>query len=176
MYKLIERKKKFQNKKVTVFEDSIMIQDAEKTYTHLKTGNGVMIIAEVDEKLLLVKQYRYLLGKETYELPGGGIKENELPVEAAVRELREETGYVARRMEFVKEIYPLDGISSQKIYLYTARELEFVGYKLDDTEIGMQTNFCSVQELETMLISPKICGASSLSGILFYLYTKGKNK
>ncbi|WP_435417080.1 NUDIX hydrolase [Parerythrobacter aurantius] len=90
------------------------------------------IIAIDDGHVLLVEQYRVPLGRTCLEIPAGLIgdqqgSENEDAIEAAIRELEEETGYRAGRMETIGEFYSSPGMVSEAFTLLRAHDLEKVG-------------------------------------------------
>lgn len=76
-----------------------------------------------DPQILLVRQYRYAAGGYVYEVPAGRLEPGETPVECAHRELREETGCTAERMEPLITIYTTPGFSDEIIHLFLARGL-----------------------------------------------------
>jgi ADP-ribose pyrophosphatase len=77
-----------------------------------------------DPQLLLIKQYRYAAGQYLYEIPAGRLEPNEEPVQCAARELREETGCTAQRLEFLTTIYTTPGFTDERIHLFLATGLE----------------------------------------------------
>ena len=88
----------------------------------------------VDGKLVLERQFRYPHGRVFIEFPAGKIDEGEDERATAARELIEETGYSARRWTYLATVHPLVSYSTERIEIYMADELEFVGGKLDAGE------------------------------------------
>lgn len=93
---------------------------------------AVILAVDADDHVLLVEQYRVPLGKRCIELPAGLIgdddgAEGEEPIAAAARELEEETGYRAGRMEMIGEFYSSPGMVSESFTLVRAHGLAKVG-------------------------------------------------
>jgi ADP-ribose pyrophosphatase len=77
-----------------------------------------------DPQLLLIKQYRYAADQFLYEIPAGRLEPGEDPRDCAIRELREEAGCRAERMDFLTTIYTTPGFTDERIHLYMATGLE----------------------------------------------------
>lgn len=77
-----------------------------------------------DPQLLLIKQYRYAAEQYLYEVPAGRLEPGEDPRDCAIRELREEVGCRAAKMEFLTTIYTTPGFTDERIHLYMATGLE----------------------------------------------------
>lgn len=76
------------------------------------------IIITADEKLVLIKQYRYPVNKITYELPGGLIEKGEDPMQAALWEMQEETGYSSNNIELILTVAPNPALQNTTAYFY----------------------------------------------------------
>ena len=84
----------------------------------------VSVLAVDDQgRVLLVRQYRYAVGKETLEIPAGTIDPGETPEEAARRELREETGYDCEELKRLITYHPAVGYSTEKMTIFLAKKL-----------------------------------------------------
>ena len=104
-------------------------------YHYVHTNGASMVIPIMaDGKVLAVKQYRYLCGKESIEFPCGGVKDGSSYDETAWHELAEETGYSAGRLFLAGEFNPYNGITDEICHVYIARELQHVGGTPDETE------------------------------------------
>ena len=134
--KTISTKDVYKGKVFTVKSDAVQLSNGHVSQRDIVLhSGGVVIVAEKDNKILLVKQYRYAVQEALLELPAGKLEIEENPFEAAKRELREETGYVATKWSDLGFIYTSPGICSEKLYFYKASELEFVGEEPDENEI-----------------------------------------
>lgn len=89
-------------------------------YSYIVMKPSICVLTIVNEKILLMKEYRYPIDSWEYEFPCGMIEENEEPIEAAYRELLEETGYRAEKLESLGFFYPSFGSTTEKIYLFVA--------------------------------------------------------
>lgn len=105
-----------------------------------KGAVGILAINEKNE-VILIKQFRKTVEKHLWEIPAGKIEQGENPKDAAIRELKEETGYVAKNVKLINKFYTSPGFSNQKVYLYLATDLE----KTDE-------EFESMKYIETHLI------------------------
>lgn len=101
----------------------------------IRHPGGVVICAIKENKLLIVKQYRYATKSTQIELPAGRLEYGEDPLEAAKRELREETGYIAQNWNSLGYIFTTFGICDEKLYLFKADNLIFQKQQLDEGEI-----------------------------------------
>jgi ADP-ribose pyrophosphatase len=96
--------------------------DNEYTWTPL--GDAVAVLAfEADGSVVLTRQYRHPMGRVIFDLPAGGVEASESYVEAAHRELREETGYIAGRLEPLGAIHPSPGRSPTAVHVFVAHDL-----------------------------------------------------
>ncbi len=85
---------------------------------------AVLIVPFLDkDTIVLLRQFRPVIGKYLYELPAGTLDPGERPVVCAKRELIEETGYAAGRMRMIGAIYPVPGYSTEKITIFRACDL-----------------------------------------------------
>jgi ADP-ribose pyrophosphatase len=126
----------FRNPWWTYKKDAFVLPSGKKGEYHYVYTNGSSMVVPIsgDEKVILVNQYRYLLGKESIEVPCGSVKNGSTYDKTAREELLEETGYSARVLMPAGEFNPYNGVTSEKCRVYIARELEFLGGKPDDTE------------------------------------------
>ncbi|MBW2016290.1 MAG: NUDIX hydrolase, partial [Deltaproteobacteria bacterium] len=100
---------------------------------HPEAGAVVPFLSE--KKILMVRQFRYALGRETLEIPAGKVDPGERPEDCIRRELREETGYEAGRIEYLYTYAPAIGYSNERIHLYCGYNLEQVERTIDEREI-----------------------------------------
>ncbi len=86
-------------------------------------GSVVILPLDVDRSLLFVRQYRHAAGLYLLELPAGVMEPGEDPLECARRELREETGFAAGRMQHIGRFYLAPGYSTELMYVFLASDL-----------------------------------------------------
>jgi ADP-ribose pyrophosphatase len=84
------------------------------------------IVPVINERVLLVEQYRTAVGRTTLEIPAGTLEKNESPEDCAKRELTEETGFSASQWVKLTAIHPSPGYSSETIHVFKASGLEKV--------------------------------------------------
>lgn len=87
-----------------------------------------------DPTILLIRQYRYAADGFIYEIPAGRLEPGEPPEECAVRELREETGCTAAKMEHLYTMYTTPGFTDERIHLFVATGLERGDSSLEQDE------------------------------------------
>jgi len=127
-------------------------------------SGGVTICAIHDDKILFVKQYRYPLKQDLLELPAGKLEKGENPHEACKRELEEETGYKANKWTFLGNVYSSAGFCDEKLYLYLAQDLEFVGKHPDEDELLENLEY-SLPDVKTMIMNGEITDAKTICAI-----------
>jgi len=127
----------YEGKVVTVVRDDVEVADGHKSFREVILHSGGVVIAAMKDSqtILLVKQYRYPLKQTVLELPAGKLETGENPDEACKRELEEETGYQAKTWKSLGFINTTPGICTEKLYLYLASDLHFVGEHPDEGEI-----------------------------------------
>ncbi|QDU34776.1 ADP-ribose pyrophosphatase [Poriferisphaera corsica] len=120
-------------------------------------------------KVVLIRNERFALGKTLWELPAGTLETGEEAKldEAAGRELSEETGYEAEQIERVAGFYACPGMVTEKLHGYVARNLRYVGQKLDETE-KITTEAVPMSKTMEMIQAGEIEDAKSIALILYY--------
>lgn len=168
--KKIKREKIYQGKILDLNRDDVEFPNKDKSVRELvEHSGGVSVIAENDKgQLLLIKQYRYPVDEIIYEIPAGKLERNEKTEECAKRELREETGYEAEKLTKLFEFYPTPGYSTEKIYIYKAESLKFVGNDLDKGEY-IELVPKTKAELKKLFIDGKIKDSKTLIAVMYYL-------
>jgi ADP-ribose pyrophosphatase len=82
------------------------------------------IVPLLEDKIILVRQYRYAASAELLEIPAGTLEQGEAPEICARRELEEETGYRCNKLDKILECFVAPGYSTERIHFYLARKLE----------------------------------------------------
>ena len=101
----------------------------------IKHPGAVCIIPRLpDNKIALIRQYRYPLQQEMIELPAGKLDKNEIPENCAMRELEEEIGYRAEKLTFLTNIHPAIGFADEVMGLYLAENLVKTASNQDEDE------------------------------------------
>jgi ADP-ribose pyrophosphatase len=131
-------------------------------------GSVVVIPRLPDERLVLVRQYRYAAKQSLWELVAGGLERGETPSQGARRELLEEASYRARSMKRLLEFYPSPGILSEKMYLFEARGLTPAPGQPDADE-RIEPGCFTLDEIRKMITARTIRDGKTLVGVLWLL-------
>ena len=126
----------FTGRVFTVTVDRVRLENGAESEREIVRHHGGACIAALTEQdeIYLVRQYRYALGRELWELPAGKLEKGEDPFEAAKRELAEECGLVAEHYTDLGEFYPTVGYCTEIIYTWLARGLTPCPMHLDEDE------------------------------------------
>lgn len=120
-----------------------------------------------DERIVMIRQWRPVLGEWLWELPAGKIDAGEDAEVGARRELEEETGHAAGVMTWLTGFYPAPGSMTEWMDVWVARGLSRVPARRDPDEVIRVRRFTRAQ-VERMLASGKIRDAKSLIGLMAY--------
>ena len=165
--KVLDTEKIFQGKIITVRVDSVELPNGNKSKREIVEHHGGvgMIAVTPEREVFMVSQYRIAAKSMMLEIPAGKLELGEDPLEAGIRELEEETGYKANRIVPLGVYYATPGYCEEKLSLYLATDLEFVGQHLDENEFLKVSKF-PLDELYNMVMDNKIYDCKTAIAIL----------
>lgn len=132
----IDSKQIFNGKILGLYYDKVRLPNGKTATREKITHPGAVGIVPVtgDNKIILVKQYRYPVEDITIEIPAGKLDKDELPSVCARRELEEEVGAVGGRLTLLSSFYTTPGFCNEVLHLYLATDFKRTGNNLDDDE------------------------------------------
>jgi len=153
--------------------DTVQMPGGRQTTREIvEHADCVAIIAmDADDNVLLVNQFRKPVEKELLEIPAGGIEPGEDPVDCVCRELREETGYLPRKVERLGGFYSTPGYCTEYLHLYLATDLTLSPLHAEDTE-SIELIRVPISQISSLITSGTICDAKSIAGLLTFLEYK----
>lgn len=169
-YERINRELVHKGAIIDYYQDTIQIPNGNiAKWDYIKHKGAAAVVAVKDDgKLLMVRQYRNALDRETLEIPAGGLNSADEPTDiAAARELEEEAGYTAGKMELLISIRTTVAFCDEKIDVYLATELTKSKQHLDEDEF-LDVETYSIEELIQMIYDCKIQDGKTVSALLAY--------
>lgn len=144
------------------------IREGDAQYSReIVTHHGSAVIVPVfdDNTVALVRQYRHPAGKYLLEIPAGSLNEGEDPMQGAARELEEEIGVTAAKIEKLTEFYVSPGFLTEKMHLFLATGLTETAQMLESDEI-LTLHLYTFDQLSTMIQTGEIEDAKTIIGIM----------
>lgn len=146
--------------------DRVQFPDGSTTSLDVLEHGGAVVILPVaaDGRLVMIRQYRHPTGKTLLEFPAGTLEPGEDPEACALRELREETGFAASRLERLGGIYLAPGYSTEYLHIYLASGLSRAPLPKDQDE-WLEVETLSHAELLEQVRNGDLEDAKSLAGL-----------
>ncbi len=158
-----------EGRRIKLYNRVLQIDDKRVNTDLVKFGESVVIVPLLSEdEIIFLKQYRSSINRWIFELPAGRVDEGEDKEAAARRELIEETGYEASKLEYVGSFYVSPGYSDEYMHLYIASGLKYVGEEPEEDEV-IRTEVVKISELKEMLYKDIVDG-KSIVGVLTLLW------
>jgi len=128
-------------------------------------GGAVIVPVTNEGKIIMVTQHRYPVDKSLLELPAGKLDKNENPFDCAIRELEEETGYKSDNVKEIGTIYTTPGYSTEKLWIYIAKDLKPGNHNREEGEFGMKVFEYTLKEINEKIYNGEIVDGKTICGI-----------
>ena len=160
----------FEGRSFQVSVDKVKTPDNRTTIREVVLHADCVAVVAVDaeDNILLVRQFRYAVGKELLEIPAGGIDPGEIPEQAVEREMREETGLQPRKVVRLGGFYSSPGFCSEYLHLFLATDMIRNPLTAEDTA-GIKLVPTPKSGIPKLIAEGKICDSKSFAGLLQYL-------
>ncbi len=167
-YELIEKQVLYDGERVRL-EVHHLISEGVRYKKEVVVHPGAVVIVPLlpDGRVILTRNRRYALGQVLIELPAGTLEKNEDPMNAAGRELLEETGYLPRRLKAMASFYASPGILTEKMHVFIAYDLEKREQSLDFGE-DIQLLPTTVEDAIEMIRHGEIIDAKTIAALMCY--------
>ncbi len=168
----ISSRQVYANPWMAVREDAVRLDDgSEGIYGVVDKPTAAIVVPRDGERLHLVEQFRYPVGQRRWEFPMGTAPDRaEIdPAELATRELAEETGLVAGRMELLGDLDTAPGMSSQREHVFLATDLSEGPTSREHSEQDMRARWFTIAEFEEMARRSELVDAQTLAAYLLML-------
>ena len=168
-FKLTNSKTLFEGKVFNLKVDEIEYESGNKGIREVAVHPGGAVVVPItnEGKLVMVTQFRYPFQTTLLEFPAGKLDMDEDPMDCAVRELEEETGYKAAKINKLGIIYTAPGYCTETLHIYVAQELKEGDHKREEGEYGMEIYEFDTVEIEDKIRSGEIIDAKTICA--FYL-------
>ncbi len=165
---------KFDGKIINVRIDKVLLPNGELSTREVVEHSNVSVIVPIDQNqdILFVQQYRYAVKETLLELPAGLIEPTENPAMAAMRELREETGYLSTKLLPLGGFWTSPGFCTEYIHVFVVRGLMTSPLKPDDDEF-IELVRRPTKEIPDIIRSGEIQDAKSIAALLMVVLDKG---
>lgn len=166
--KQLSREEIYSGSVLTVVRDEIELPNGKTSHREMCLHIGAVAVIPLldDGRVIMERQYRYAHGRVFFEIPAGKLDyPEEDPLEAAKRELREETGAIAKSFTYLGEIDTTPALMNEKIYLYLAEGITFGERELDYDEF-LDVELVPLGELVDLVMSGDIKDAKTQVAIL----------
>jgi ADP-ribose pyrophosphatase len=166
-FELLKSEVVFPGRAFTIRRDTLRLPDGRETRFDIveHVGSVVILPVDADGNLLFVRQYRHAAGSHLLELPAGTLDEGEAPQACAQREVREETGMAAGKMEALGGFYLAPGYSTEYMHVFLATDLREDPLEADADEFLLVVRL-PIAEALTMVARGEIPDAKSLAALL----------
>lgn len=163
--KIVSSREILKNKLFTITDEVAVDPDGFEIHRNIvrHPGSAVMMAIDENRKVLLVRQFRLPAQQELWELPAGRLDPGEDALEAAKRELREETGYTAAQWKKLTSFWPSPGYVGEKMDIFLATHLTEGQQQLMDDE-RIKIRWFNPEELAAMIETGQIQDAKTLIG------------
>jgi ADP-ribose pyrophosphatase len=169
-FRLVKKEKLYNGKVFNLIVDQIEYQSGSRAIREVAEhpGGAVALAMFPDERVILIKQYRYPLGKFLYELPAGKLGPKEDPALCAARELEEETGYKAGKWRKLTAIYTSPGFCTEQLHIFLATALSYSphGQKLEEGEQSLTVEIVPLPKAMEMIERQEIVDGKTIAGIM----------
>ncbi len=158
---------KYEGSILRVRRDTVELQNGDTAFREVvdHTGGVGIIGVTPDGRVPMVRQFRYPFMAETLEVPAGKLERGEEPLQCAVRELSEETGYTAGRFVSLGSLLPSPGYCAETLYLYLALDLTPGRAHLDEDEF-LNVEYYTLPQLHDMAMSGALTDAKTVLAVL----------
>lgn len=162
---------------VKLFKDTVELPNGKEAYREVIRHPGAVCVIPItdDGDVVFVRQFRYPFNDEILELPAGKLDIGELPIDAAKRELSEETGVISSTLIPLGRFYSTPAIIDEVIYIYLATNLKFGEQSLDEDEF-LEIERIPFSEAIDMVINDKLPDGKTQVGILKAKHYFEKNR
>ena len=169
-YRLIEKQVIYKGKKVNLEVDRLENVDSGRELKRevvIHPGAVVILPVMTDGRVLMIRNHRYSIHQVLIELPAGTLEKGEDPMNCAGRELLEETGYLAGKLQRIGAFYSSPGIMTEKLYAFAAYHLEKKVTALEeDEEIDIMPVL--LDDALKMIDTAEIMDAKTIATLLMY--------
>jgi ADP-ribose pyrophosphatase len=161
----------YQGSTISLKEDLVELSDGQQAVREVVKHSDVVAMVPIDnqDNVLLVKQFRYSIGKQLLEIPAGGIEPGEQPLNAVRRELQEEIGYLPGKIVRLGGFYAVPGYGTQYYHCYLTTDLKPSQLTAEDTK-SIEVIKTPLRQLKQLITSGRIGDAKSTAALLLYLY------
>ena len=168
MEEKLDSKLIYDGKVVHLYKDRVLLPNNHESIREVIRHQGaVAILAIIDGKVIMERQFRYPFNKDILEIPAGKLEKEESHLDAARRELEEETGYYANKLTYLGALYPSVAYTDEVIYTYLATDLVKKEINLDPDEF-LNVEMIDYDEVKKMILSDEIKDAKTIITILRY--------
>lgn len=165
----LDRQLKYTGAILKIYEDTVIANGHEARWDFIHHDGAAAVVPVTDDgKLLMVRQFRNALNRETLEIPAGKLDDpNEPKIECAYRELEEETGYRCENLEYLMSMNTTVAFCDEAIDIFVARNLIPSHQHLDEDEV-IYVEEWSIADLEALIYSGKMTDAKTVAAVLAY--------
>lgn len=152
---------------IYVHKDRVSLPDGRRSIREIveHSGGVAVIPVEEDGTVWCVRQYRYAFAEHILEVPAGKLNEGEDPLDCAMRELSEETGFTAENYTYLGELLPSPGYCRETLHLYLATGLKPGKAHLDPGEF-LDVERHTLDELTEMVLRNELTDAKTAMAVL----------
>ncbi|NEW06163.1 NUDIX hydrolase [Paenibacillus sp. SYP-B3998] len=155
----------FKGRVISLQVDTVQLPNGEQAKREIvKHPGAVAVIPLLDDKMIVVEQYRKPLEKSQVEIPAGKLDEGEEPLQAALRELEEETGYRSEHVKHVSSFYTSPGFADEIVHLYVAEQLIKGEIHLDEDEF-LECEAITLEEAQRYIHEGRISDAKTILAV-----------